>query len=85
MQAEVLVAICKLFSSSPLLTATVATVSYVVRVISFVGWVAVLAGLFSSLLMHADDAIQSEKIVFNPAQDSLLKIFAISSLPTVAW
>jgi hypothetical protein len=33
--------------------------------------------------MHADDAIQSEKIMFNPVQGSLLKIFAISSLPTV--
>lgn len=31
--------------------------------------------------MHADDVIQSEKIMSNPAQDSLLKIFAaISSL-----
>jgi hypothetical protein len=43
----------------------------------------VFAGVFLSLLMHADDAIQSEKIMFNPAQDRLLKIFAISSLPTV--
>jgi hypothetical protein len=53
MQVEVLVAICKLFSSSPRSTATVATVSYAVRVISFVRWAAVFAGLFLSLLMHA--------------------------------
>jgi hypothetical protein len=43
----------------------------------------VFAGVFLSLLMHADDAIQSKKIMFNPAQDSLLKTFAVSSPPTV--
>jgi hypothetical protein len=61
----------------------VATVSYAVRSISFRTLVTVFAGVFLSLLVHADDAIQSEKIMFNPAQDSLLKIFAISSLPSV--
>ena len=33
--------------------------------------------------MHADDAIESEKIMFNPAQDRLLKTFAMGSLLTV--
>jgi hypothetical protein len=34
--------------------------------------------------MRANDVIQSDQIVFHPAQDLLLKTFAISSLLTVA-
>jgi hypothetical protein len=82
MQAEVLVAHLQI-NFSPRSSAAVATVSYAVRVISFVRWLAVLAGVFLGLLMHAHDVIQSEQIMFNPAQDRLLKIFATSSLLTV--
>jgi hypothetical protein len=67
MQAEVLVAICKLFSSLPGSSAVVGP-SLTQSVSSpFVRWVTVFAEVFLSLLMHADDAIQSEKIMFNPA------------------